>query len=475
MSPELPENGLIAIVKRDCPTCALIAPVLESLGSQVTVACQDDAAFPESVSSVVDDRDLAWSHALAIETVPTLIRRTGGREEARAVGWERSEWRTLAGDDALGADLPPYQPGCGSLSQEPGMAEKLALRFGEVSFGSRRIDLSRTQDAIEACFDRNWSDGLPLVPPTPERVLAMLAGTHRSADTVLGELPPSNSRCTVEKAAINAVMAGCRPEYFPVVLAALEAALDPEFGLHSVLVGTGSSGIVVIVNGPVARAIGMNAGANALGPGNRANASIGRALQLICRNVGGAKPGGTDASVLGQPGKLSFCLAEREDDQRWQSLAAMRGIPSGSSAVTLYSGDGVLGLTDQQSADPASLAANLALSLKAVGGAKKAGHHHALIVVCPQHRRIFADAGWTKEKLISELEARLLLSSDDIAPGAFGVSDGTLPKKGAATAPKFRPDGVHIVCAGGDTGSMSAIIPCSGEHAVNPVTKEISP
>ncbi|HAA90940.1 MAG TPA: thioredoxin [Rhodospirillaceae bacterium] len=473
MTPPIPENGWIAVVKRDCPTCALIAPLLATEAHRIAIACQDDANFPDTVSTVIDDRELAWSHELGIEIVPTLIRRDGGAETGRTVGWHRDEWQTLLEDDHLGADLPASQPGCGSRTQEPGMAEKLAVRFGDVHLSAREISLGAAQDPIEACFDRDWSDGLPVVPPTPERVLAMLGGANLDGDRVLGMIPPAAVPCTVEKAAINAVMAGCRPEYFPVVLTALEAALDPEFGLHSVLVGTGASGPVIVANGPIVRGLGLNAGANVLGPGHRANLTIGRALQLICRNIGGAKPGSTDASVLGHPGKLSFCIAEREDEPSWDTLSTLRGIAPGKSAVTLFSGDGMLGLTDQKSANAESLVRNLALSLKSVGGAKKAGHHHALVVVCPQHRRLFVDAGWTKQMLIDELEALLQLPAAELAPGSGGITDGTAAK--TERIAKFRPDGIHVICAGGDTGSMSAIIPCSGEHAVNPVTKEINP
>src|SRR5438309_1161346 len=147
------------------------------------------------------------------------------------------------------------------------------------------------EDPVEAAYARGWSDGLPVVPPTPERVLRMLAGTSRDPGEVVAVVPPDLVDCTVEKAAINAVMAGCLPEYLPIVLAALEAACTDQFNIHGVLATTWSSGPVVIVNGPIAKRIGMNSGGNGRGQGNRANATIGRALQLIIRNVGGGRPG----------------------------------------------------------------------------------------------------------------------------------------------------------------------------------------
>jgi hypothetical protein len=172
------------------------------------------------------------------------------------------------------------------------MPERLALAHGDLHLDSRRIEVPDAEDAIEVAYDRGWSDGLPIVPPTPLRVAMMLSGTSRKPDEVIGLIPPNLSECTVEKAAANAVMAGCRPEYFPVVLAVIEAALDPRFSMHGLLATLWFSGPVIVVNGPIAKRIGMNSQGNALGQGNRANATIGRALQLVIRNVGGGVPGG---------------------------------------------------------------------------------------------------------------------------------------------------------------------------------------
>ena len=153
-----------------------------------------------------------------------------------------------------------------------------------MGFASRTIELGGYDDPLESCFERGWTDGLPVVPPTDERILRMLKGTSRDPKELVGRIPPNYGECTVEKVAINAVMAGCKPEYMPVVLAALEAALIPEFAMHGLLCTTYFSGPTIIVNGPVTRAIGMNSGVNALGQGNRANSTM-VSLQLIIRNV----------------------------------------------------------------------------------------------------------------------------------------------------------------------------------------------
>src|SRR5215831_18720756 len=221
MPDHLPHDGLVAIVKRDCPTCVLAAPVLGELARNagLTVYTQDDPAFPETVPERIDDTALDVSHRLKIEVVPTLIRFEAGREAGRTYGWDRGEWERLSGVDGLGRDLPDARPGCGAKNIEPGVFERLKIRFNETGLKSRRITIGEDEDEQEAMFARGWSDGLPLVPPTEERVLRMLDGTARDPQEVLGLVPPALAAATVEKIAINAVMAGCKPEYLPVVLA----------------------------------------------------------------------------------------------------------------------------------------------------------------------------------------------------------------------------------------------------------------
>src|SRR5258707_11314386 len=163
----------------------------------------------------------------------------------------------------------------------------------------------------------------------------MLDGPRRAPDEVVAVVPPDLVPVTVEKVAINAVIAGCKPEYLPVVLAAVEAACTDEFNMHGVLATTMPVGPIVVVNGPIRRAIGMNAGVNVLGQGNRAGLTIGRALQLIVRNVGGGRPGGVDRATHGSPGKLSFCFAEDEEGSPWEPLSVERGFANGKSTVTL--------------------------------------------------------------------------------------------------------------------------------------------
>ncbi len=477
-APQLPD-GLVAIVKRDCPTCRLVAPVLAELADgalPLTVYSQDDPAFPDAVK-VVDDTDLEVSFALELETVPTLLRVSGGEIVDRTEGWLRPEWEALTGRAPLGPGLPEYRPGCGSRTLDPDVAAARDEATGATRLRSRRVDLGEHEDDVEAAFERGWSDGLPVVPPTPERVARMLSDTTRDPGDVVAVVPPDLVECTVEKVAINAVLAGCKPEYLPVVITAVEAACTDEFNIHGLLATTYFSSPVLIVNGPITSAIGMNSGTNALGQGNRANATIGRALQLVVRNVGGGRPGGVDRATLGNPGKYTFCFAEDEAGSPWEPLHVERGLPEGTSAVTLFAGDGVRGVVDQLSRTPESLARSLAGCLRAVPHPKLALGFDAVLVVSPEHAQRFRDAGWSKARLRDELLALLQIEGDGAVRGAGGIAEGLPEGLAGATVPKFRDDGLLLVHAGGGAGLFSAIIGgwINGPGGSQPVTREVTP
>jgi hypothetical protein len=456
----------------------MAAPVLGELAQRTGLAVytQDDPSFPETVPQRTDDLELAVSHRLRIETVPTLIRFEAGREVDRVVGWHRGEWERVTGIAGLGPGLPEMRPGCGAKNIEPGVIERLKVRFNETGLKSRRIEIGAEEDEQEAMDARGWSDGLPLVPPTEERVLRMLDGTVRDPQAVLGLVPPDLAPATVEKIAINAVMAGCKPEYLPVVLAAVEAVLEESFGMHGVLATTMFVGPVVIVNGPIRRHIGMNAKGNVLGQGNRANASIGRALQLVIRNIGGGRPREADRATLGNPGKYTYCFAEDEEGSSWDPLSVERGLRPGISAVTVFAGYDLQGIVDQKSRDPEGLARSFAGSLKAINNIKSAPACDALIVVCPEHHRTFRNAGWSKARLLEELYRLCEIPGDELVAGAKGIAEGGATSLTGKSINKFRPGGLMIVHAGGDAGMFSGIIAgwsASGERGSLPVTREV--
>lgn len=475
--PNLPE-GLVVFVKHDCPTCVAIAPVLADIASRgvsMAVYTQDDPDFPPGLDPL-DDTDLRASFLAGIEVVPTLLRVSGGEVVESFQGWLRSEWERFTAQPGLGPGLPEYKPGCGSRSVDPGMPEKLAARYSGGRLSARRVELGAAEDDIEAGYSRGWSDGFPVVPPTAERVHRMLAGTTRDPAEVVAVIPPDLVPCTVEKVAINAVLAGCLPEYLPVVLAAVEAACTDEFNMHGLLATTHFAGPVIIVNGPIAAAIGMNSGVNALGQGNRANATIGRALQLVVRNVGGGRPGGVDRATLGNPGKYSFCFAEREADSPWEPLSVERGIAAGRSAVTLFAGEGPHGVVDQLARTPGELCRSYASSLQVTWNAKLAIAFDAFLIVSPDHMRIFRDAGWTKAQVRAELMRLTTRPGAEMVRGAGGVAEGMPAHFRDAEIPKFRDDGLWLVHAGGGAGLFSAVIGgwVNGSGGSIPVTREVS-
>ncbi len=470
-------DGLVVVVKQDCPTCVEVAPVLAGLQAHgLTVYSQDDPTFPPAMDTI-DDRSLDFSWHNDIETVPTLLRFDDGVERERIVGWHREQWRTFTGVADLAATTTDHMPGCGSLSVDPNLADELAVRFGSGSLRSRRVELANLEDEAEAMFDRGWSDGLPVVAPTEARVMRMLQGTSRDPGQVVAVVPPALVEVTVEQVAINAVLAGCKPEYLPVVLAAVEGACTDRFNIHGLLCTLWFSGPVLIVNGPIRNRIGMNSGKNALGQGNRANSTIGRALQLVIRNVGGGKPGvdGIDRSALGAPSKVGWCFAEDEEHlpAGWPPLSVERGLAPGQDAVTLFAGHGPIAAVDQVSRTPESLTRSLAAQLLAVGHPKLP--NEAMLIMTPEHQRVLADAGWSKERFRQELDPLLMLDGDAAQRGVDGIEEGLGPSAAGRKIPKFRPNSLMIARAGGSAGAFSAILGgwLGGPKGSEPITVPI--
>lgn len=473
MKPLLPD-GLVVVLKEECETCRMVAPLLDQFA--VTVYTQDDPAFPAGVSSI-HDSDLSISWHYDIETVPTLLQIRDGVEVGRTVGWLRAEWRSMTDIADLGESLPAMRPGCGSLSVDPDRIDSLRATFQGHTLSSRRLEIADLDDEIELMFSKGFTDGLPVVPPTEARVLRMLTGTTRLPDEVVAIVAPDLVPVTVEKVAINAVMAGCLPEYLPWVIAALEAVCTDDFNIHGVLATTMPVGPVIVCNGPGTRAIGMNGGGNALGQGNRANLTIGRAVQLVIRNVGGGRPGEVDRATHGNPGKLSFCFAELEQDSPWDPLATSRGLAPNINAVTVFAGEGPRCIVDQLARDPEQLANTFAACLQTMHHPKLVLGFDVVLIVGPEHARVFASAGWDRQRLLTELHSRLDRPGSDLVRGADGMAEGVPEWLRDTTLNKFRQGGILIVHAGGGAGLFSSIIGgwANGDIGSKPVTKEVVP
>jgi hypothetical protein len=476
MKPQLPD-GLVAIVKRECATCVMVDPLFAHIaasGASLTVYTQDDPTFPTSVAAL-HDADLSVSWHYDIETVPTLLRIENGVEVDRTFGWSKDAWQKFTGIADLGADLPVMRPGCGSLSVDPNLEDELRVRFTSSTLHSRHVELASAEDEFESMFIRGWTDGLPVIPPTPERVLRMLTGTTRNPQDVVAIAPPNLVQLTVEKIAINAVMAGALPEYLPWIITALEAVCNDEFNMHGVLATTMPVGPVIICNGPGTKAIGMNSGVNVFGQGNRANLTIGRAVQLTIRNVGGGKPGEVDRATHGNPGKLSFCFAEDEAGSPFGTLAEERGIAPQQNAVTVFAGEGPRCVVDQAARTPEQLTNSFAACLRATHHPKSVLSFDAILVVSPDHSRVYAEAGWGRERLLSELHARLQIPGAELIRGALDMAEGLPPKFADRTVPKFKAGGILLAHAGGGAGLFSSVIGgwANGAMGSTPVTRPV--
>jgi hypothetical protein len=455
----------------------MVAPVLaeiDATSTPLTVYTQDDPSFPDTVAAIHDgDLAVSWHHD--IETVPTIIRVVAGQEVERTVGWSKQAWRDLTGIATLGEDLPVMRPGCGSLSVDPDLVDALRVRFTGSTLTARHVEMATAEDEFESMFARGWTDGLPVIPPTPQRVLRMLTGTTRQPSDIVVVAPPDLVPVTVEKVAINAVMAGCLPEHMPWVIAALEAICNDDFNIHGVLATTMPVGPVIVCNGPGTQAIGMNSGINVFGQGNRANMTIGRAVQLVVRNVGGGRPGEVDRATHGNPGKLSFCFAEDESGSPFGTLAQARGVAPDTNAVTVFAGEGPRCVVDQLARTPEELCNSFAACLRPVPHPKSVMTFDAILVVSPDHSRIFAEAGWGRQRILDELHARLLIPGSELVRGANGIAEGVPEKLRDRTMSKFRPDGILLVHAGGGAGLFSSIIGgwANGAMGSNPVTKTV--
>ena len=509
---------LLFFFKHDCATCDLTAPLVERLhgalaaeGLRVVGVSQDASAetarfmgrhglsFPVAL-----DTELEVSAEYGFDAVPALVLARDGRQVLfNFEGFVKRDLLELTRSSAAACDaatpeivrdedqLPEHRPGCGSRVHDPDVARRLAVRRGATTLGARRVRVPAGDDPFEFMAALGLDDGLPVVPPTEERVLRMLEGTTRRASEEVAHVPPNLAPATVEKIAVNAVMAGCRPEHLPVVIAATEAACTDAFNLHGVLATTYFATPVIVVNGPIRHEIGLNCGGNLFGQGFRANATIGRALQLLVRNVGGGRPGDVDMSTLGQPGKFTCCVGENEEESGWEPLHVERGFSADASTVTLFAGEAPRAIRDQLSRTARSLGASMGLCLDAMAHPKLHRMGEVLLVVGPEHACTFARDGYSKTDLrarIQEVTARPLRELLPDNECQKGMALGAVPKElrgqdGRPTAealdtplPKFRRDeDILIMVGGGTAGKFSAVLGgwASGAAGSTAVTVQI--
>jgi hypothetical protein len=308
-------------------------------------------------------------------------------------------------------------------------------------------------------FQRNgWTDGLPIVPPTEAGVRTFLEAARLAPGEIVGTEPVRRRRITAEKLAIAALMAGCLPEYMPVVVAILKAMCEPQYGLHGSTASTGGSAPFIIVNGPVRTALAMNATHNVFANGSRANATIGRSVRLFLLNVLGGTPGHLDRSTLGHPGKFTFCIAEDEQDSPWLPLHVERGLAAGGSAVTVMAAESPHQVMNEWTHDPREILDTYVAAIRANMLTYSIWEGNYAIVIPKQHRQIFAAAGWSKRDVRQYIfETAHVLRKEWRNVGKASVA-GRKDEDRLYRALRT-PDDLLVVAAGGPAGGFGAVVP----------------
>jgi peroxiredoxin len=465
--------ALVVFVAEECPTSALalrrLGPLVEPLreaGVPLVAVFEDPPDVAARVArragfgapALSEPAPYATSRAFGLETLPTTVLVDArGAVAGTVVGWDAAGLDDLLARAAAAVGAPAPRVTAEPPTRKPGCAAKSTYDRETLA----KLDGGGGLDELEDMFERGWTDGLPVVPPTRERVEAMLGG--RDPARSLGEVPPAMGEATVERVAACAVLAGCRPECFPVVLAAVEAALDPAFNLHGQAVTTQPAGQLVVVSGPAREALGLNSGMGALGPGFRANLTIGRALRLVVTLTGGGAPGRLDRSTLGHPGKLAFCVAEDEEGSPWPPLHVERGFAPDSSVVTLIACDAPLSISDHRSTTAQELA-------EVLGWAAAASWSPfwwpldvpSVYVICPEHQALLRAAGWDKARLREAMWTAVRrpareLRRGETTPAVLAAPDDELVPKWSS------PEQIVLLAAGGEAGRYSAVLgPCLG-------------
>ncbi len=342
------------------------------------------------------------------------------------------------------------------------------------------VELEDSLDAILDFFEtQGWTDGLPFVPPTPDRVQGMYRYLDRAPDDVVAELAPRNGEATVERIAINAVMAGCRPEYMPVLVTAVQAVAEEPFNLNGIQSTTHPCGVFVLVNGPLARELNINGGYNCFGQGWRANVTIGRAMRLILLNVGGGTPGDGDRSTQGTPAKISFCASENEQASPWPPLHVEHGFDAEDSTVTVMACEGPHNVQDHGSISGLGVLTTMAGSLREAGSNNiLSGGGQPMVVFGPEHAAAVAGDGYSKDGVKQFIweHARLPIveTSPDWQESRFrserNVVDGE-GRESIAIAEHWSR--INVIVAGG-AGKHSCWIPTFGrEEMTNTVMRRI--
>jgi peroxiredoxin len=479
------KRAVVVIFETDCPTCQLALPYLNSLKSdfiQVIGLSQDDERSTRDfvtqlkISYPVElDSGLKISRAYDPHNVPTFyVLDENGQVQRTLVGFDKEGLNDLAA--ALGHPpiappndgAPQWKPGCSSRHLEPerqsSMQESSAKLLRRVGDPATRITLRDEEDPFEYCR-RKFGDALPVIPPTAEKVDAMVRTSGLAPETIIARVPPFYGEATVEKIAANAVMAGCAPEMMRVLLPLLRAACDERFNLHGVQATTHFAAPLVMINGPVRQELGFWSKQNVFSNVVRANSSLGRAFQLILLNIGGGRPDGIDMSALGNPGKFSFCIAENEEENPWEPFHVTRGLNREQSAVSLFAAEPPRGVSEHTAPAGKTVLETISFALATVWSYRTCLMPEAIVVLCPEHVKTIHRDGITKEQARQFLFENTGVplrhySKEERAEGTQLVANyKEITVRGEKCYQKFRsPEQIHIFVAGGTAGKFSAVI-----------------
>jgi hypothetical protein len=428
-------------------------------------------------------RDPAFeaSKRLDVVTVPTLyVLDEQDRVVRQEPGFDKAALNEVA---AMLGHAPVAGPYDGNPASKPGCASRhLEVHTGDVGpaaldLHSTRgknaslIDLADDEDPVEYCY-RVFGDALPVVPPTVERVDAMLRAAGRDAREVIARIPPCYGEATVEKIAANAVMAGCEPRMMRVLIPLMRAAADERFNAHGVQATTHFAAPLMVVNGPVRNELGFHCRQNLFSNVARSNSTLGRALQLILLNVGGARPTGIDMSALGNPGKFSFCIAENEEENPWEPLHVDQGLARGDSAITLFASEAPHGVSEHKARTARGVLKAITYALATIWSYRNCAGFEAVVVLCPEHVRTIHRDGFTKQNVRDFLfeNTGVPLRCYQETEAFEGMDQRATYKEitidGEPCYQKFRaPESIKIVVAGGTAGKFSAVL---GSWSVGP-------
>jgi peroxiredoxin len=483
------KKAVVVIFETDCPTCQLALPYLNALKQdsiQVIGLSQDDERSTREFAGQLKiaypvelDTGLKISQAYDPHIVPTFyLLDESGQVQRTLVGFDKEGLNELAA--ALGhppiapADdgAPNWKPGCSSRHLEPQLQDteqekamengvKMLRRTGDPA---SRITLRDEEDPFEYCRQK-FGDALPVIPPTVEKVEAMVKASELAPETVIARVPPFYGEATVEKIAANAVMAGCVPEMMRVLLPLVRAACDERFNLHGVQATTHFAAPLVMINGPVRQELGFWSRQNVFSNVARANSSLGRAFQLILLNIGGGRPDGIDMSALGNPGKFSFCIAENEEENPWEPFHVTRGLKPEQSAVSLFAGEPPRGVSEHTAPAGKTVLETISFALATVWSYRMCLMPEAIVILCPEHVKTIHRDGFTKEQARQFLFENTGVpvrhySKEERAEGTqLAANYKEITVRGEKCYQKFRsPESISIFVAGGTAGKFSAIV-----------------